>query len=88
MVDVRRKKTCTCRFWDLVDIPCRHAYAALSYRQQKQEDFVDDCYTRKMYALCYSFSISPINGVDMWSKVDRDDIHLLCTRKDQAEQRN
>jgi hypothetical protein len=27
------KKTCSCGFWELVGIPCRHAVAALEYRQ-------------------------------------------------------
>ncbi|XP_045821942.1 uncharacterized protein LOC123914813 [Trifolium pratense] len=29
-------------------------------------DFVDDCYSRDKYALCYGFAVSPINGMDMW----------------------
>jgi hypothetical protein len=28
------KKTCSCNFWDLVGIPCRHAVAALGYKSQ------------------------------------------------------
>lgn len=31
IVDVS-KRTCTCIFWDLVGIPCRHVCATLSYR--------------------------------------------------------
>ena len=34
IVDVS-KKSCTCNIWELVGIPCRHAVAALGYRQQK-----------------------------------------------------
>jgi hypothetical protein len=62
------KKTCTCNFWDLVGIPCRHAVCAISYQGKDPLDFVDDCYSREKYAASYGFAISAINGVDMWPK--------------------
>ncbi|XP_058733420.1 uncharacterized protein LOC131605036 [Vicia villosa] len=65
IVDIA-KRSCTCNFWELVGIPCRHAVAALGFRQQNPEDFVDDCYSRDTYKLCYGFPISPINGQEMW----------------------
>ncbi|XP_045810793.1 uncharacterized protein LOC123905209 [Trifolium pratense] len=65
IVDVS-KRTCFCNFWELVGIPCRHAVAAIGYRLKDPLDFVDDCYSRDKYALCYGFAVSPINGMDMW----------------------
>ncbi len=62
------KKTCTCNFWELVGIPCRHAVTAISYQGKEPLDYVDDCYSREKYAACYGFAISAINGVDMWPK--------------------
>ncbi|XP_058749183.1 uncharacterized protein LOC131622170 [Vicia villosa] len=73
VVDIA-KRSCTCNFWELVGIPCRHAIAALSFRQQNPEDFVDSCYHRDKYAICYSFAISPINGEEMWPEVEADPI--------------
>ncbi|KAI5406625.1 hypothetical protein KIW84_053096 [Lathyrus oleraceus] len=64
------KRSCSCNFWELVGIPCRHAVAALSYRKQNPDEFVDACYTREKFALCYGFSVSPINGQDMWPEVE------------------
>lgn len=64
------KRTCTCNFWQLVGIPCRHAIAAMGKRSQKPEDYVDDCYSRATYEKCYSYSVSAINGEDMWPVVD------------------
>ncbi|KAI5434457.1 hypothetical protein KIW84_021338 [Lathyrus oleraceus] len=69
IVDIA-KRSCSCNFWELVGIPCRHAVAALSYRKQNPDEFVDACYTREKFALCYGFSVSPINGQDMWPEVD------------------
>lgn len=39
------KRSCSCNFWELVGIPCRHVVTALSYRRQNPDDFIDDCYT-------------------------------------------
>jgi len=69
IVDVS-KRSCTCNLWELVGIPCRHAVAALGYRQQNPEDFVDDCYSKARYIDCYDNNVSPINGEDMWPEVD------------------
>ncbi|KAI5400993.1 hypothetical protein KIW84_065723 [Lathyrus oleraceus] len=69
IVDIA-KRSCSCNFWELVGIPCRHAVAALSYRKQNPDEFVDACYTREKFALCYGFSVSPINGQDMWPEVE------------------
>ncbi|XP_058741902.1 uncharacterized protein LOC131614317 [Vicia villosa] len=64
------KRTCSCNFWEQVGIPCRHDVAVLSYRKQNPDDFVDECYTREKFKLYYGFSVSPINGQDMWPKVE------------------
>ncbi|XP_058783990.1 uncharacterized protein LOC131658743 [Vicia villosa] len=73
IVDIANK-SCSCNFWELVRIPCRHAVSALSYRKQTPEDFVDECYTREKYAKCYGFSVSPINGQDMWPETEIEDM--------------
>ncbi|XP_058746525.1 uncharacterized protein LOC131619449 [Vicia villosa] len=73
IVDIS-KRSCSCNFWELVGIPCRHAVAALGFRQQNPEDFMDECYSRERYKLCYSFAVSPINGQDMWHEVESDEL--------------
>lgn len=67
------KKTCTCNFWELVGIPCRYAVAALGFRNQSPKDFVDDYYSNT-YKKCYGYNVSPINGKDMWPKVDMEEM--------------
>ncbi|XP_039682969.1 uncharacterized protein [Medicago truncatula] len=69
IVDIA-KRSCSCNFWEIVGIPCRHVVAALGKRKQRPEMFVDDYYSRSKYAMCYSFAISPINGMDMWPEVE------------------
>lgn len=36
--------------------------------------FVDACYSREKYALCYAFSVSPINGQEMWHEVQSEEL--------------
>ncbi|KAI5445222.1 hypothetical protein KIW84_013466 [Lathyrus oleraceus] len=47
----------------------RHVVTALIYRK-KLDDFVNECYTREKYAFYYGFYVSPINGQEMWPKVE------------------
>jgi hypothetical protein len=63
-------RTCSCNFWELVGIPCRHAVAAIGKRDGNPEDFVHECYSRKTYEACYSHNVSAINGQDMWPEVE------------------
>lgn len=65
---------CSCNFWDLVGIPCRHAVAAISYKGDSPDKYVHQYYKREAYELCYGHEISPINGQDMWPKTDNDQI--------------
>ncbi|XP_058725696.1 uncharacterized protein LOC131596990 [Vicia villosa] len=69
IVDIA-KRSCSCNFWQLVGIPCRHGVAALGFRQQNPELFVHECYSREKYSLCYGFPISPINGQEVWPIVE------------------
>jgi hypothetical protein len=83
IVDIS-KRTCSCNFWDLIGIPCRHAVAALGYRSHDPADFVDDYYSIETYKRCYSFAVSPINGQDMWLKpgdVETEEILLPSYKK-------
>jgi hypothetical protein len=68
------QRTCACGFWELVGIPCRHAVAALGYRQRNPEHYVHDCYSRRSYELCYGNAVSAINGMDMWPEVEEEEI--------------
>jgi hypothetical protein len=64
------KWTCTCNFWQLVGIPCRHAIAAMSFESRNPEDYVHACYLRATYEKCYNHGVSPINGQDRWPAPD------------------
>lgn len=73
VVDVRNN-TCTCRKWELIGIPCKHAIATL-YEMTKNSEDVGDIYrwVNKVYWLdtwknAYSYKVEPIKGRIMWPK--------------------
>ncbi|KAL5136377.1 hypothetical protein HKD37_10G026941 [Glycine soja] len=68
------KTSCSCNFWQLVGIPCRHAIAAINYKGEHAEDHVDKYYHRDTYKLCYSHSITTIDGRKKCSKTNDPDL--------------
>ncbi|GAU51502.1 hypothetical protein TSUD_413790 [Trifolium subterraneum] len=67
-------RTCSCNFWELVGIPCRHVVAAMSSKSHTPEDYVHYYYSRYAYVKCYSFSVTLINGEEMWPVVKGDEM--------------
>ena len=62
--------SCSCYFWDLVGIPCKHAVTAIHYKIENPEDYVHPYYKKNAYLACYGPEITPINGQQMWPKSD------------------
>ena len=42
-------KTCSCRSWDLNDIPCKYAITAIYTNIETPEDYIHPCYHRETY---------------------------------------
>lgn len=68
-VDLNRHY-CSCNFWELVGIPCRHACAGMSYSRHNPEDYVHRYYKRDAYIATYAHGISPINGQKLWEPTE------------------
>ncbi|XP_073119875.1 uncharacterized protein [Henckelia pumila] len=64
------KKSCSCRHWDLTGIPCKHAICALWFKHEDAETYVSHYYTTECYKICYSRSILPMNGPNLWPDCD------------------
>ncbi|GKV00257.1 hypothetical protein SLEP1_g12979 [Rubroshorea leprosula] len=65
-----RRRTCTCRKWDLSGIPCMHAVAAILYNNENVYDHVHPCYKVETFINIYSNFITPIRGAPQWEKSD------------------
>jgi len=68
------KQTCSCNFWELVGIPCRHAITAMPKTSKDPKDYVFDWYSREMYEKCYTHNVSAINGQDMWPEEECEEL--------------
>ncbi|XP_021715161.1 uncharacterized protein LOC110683116 [Chenopodium quinoa] len=62
-------KTCTCRKWDMLRIPCCHAVACVFFANKEAEQFFHPCYRREVYLTSYAGSIPPLAGERYWPKV-------------------
>ncbi|KAL6350228.1 hypothetical protein AAG906_004173 [Vitis piasezkii] len=59
------KRTCTCRGWEMLGIPCEHVAAVILSIGQNVVDFVQDWYKFPMQELIYSGSFFGIETHDM-----------------------
>ncbi|RVW82818.1 hypothetical protein CK203_051180 [Vitis vinifera] len=59
------KRTCTCRGWEMLGIPCEHAAVVILSIGQNVVDFVQDWYKFPMQELIYLGSFSGIETHDM-----------------------
>ena len=61
----------------LVGMPCKHAVAAIQFKNFKVVDYVNKYYSREIYGVCYGHKVVSINGMDIWP----DDIQPLKYKK-------
>ncbi|XP_058776094.1 uncharacterized protein LOC131650398 [Vicia villosa] len=54
------KHTCSCNFWDLIGIPCRHAISAIHRKVDDPIDYVHQYYHKSTYVKCYEEDITPL----------------------------
>ncbi|KAL5554796.1 hypothetical protein UlMin_042197 [Ulmus minor] len=60
--------TCACRKWQLIGIPCMHAFSCINLMNLDIYDFVHPFYKKEAYLAAYSPIIHGINGPNMWAK--------------------
>ena len=56
------KKTCSCRSWDLNDIPCKHAIIVIYTNIEKLEAYTHLCYQKETYIEIYNEVLPPMAG--------------------------
>ncbi|XP_058205102.1 uncharacterized protein LOC131319021 [Rhododendron vialii] len=73
IVDIELK-TCNCRKWDVIGIPCRHACAAMIKDRRKPEDFISPYFLTETFRKSYAYLINPIPDKSMWVRIEFEDI--------------
>ncbi|XP_060202807.1 uncharacterized protein LOC132631225 [Lycium barbarum] len=63
-------RTCSCREWDLIGIPCAHAISCIFSIRENPENFINDCYKKATQMRIYEPVIAPMDGPDMWETTD------------------
>ncbi|XP_048440371.1 uncharacterized protein LOC125477383 [Pyrus x bretschneideri] len=63
-------KTCSCRKYDLIGIPCNHAISAIHFKREKPEDYVNAYYSKARYLEVYSHLIMPMNDMSLWEDIE------------------
>ncbi|KAL0326461.1 UNVERIFIED_CONTAM: hypothetical protein Sradi_5215400 [Sesamum radiatum] len=61
-------RTCTCRIWQLLGIPCKHACSAIFNQNLQPEDMVHPYYNVDTYKQVYEHAILPISGQTLWTE--------------------
>ncbi|KAK8659640.1 hypothetical protein V6N13_029837 [Hibiscus sabdariffa] len=68
VVDLEQR-SCTCRKWDLIGIPCSHAASVFRLNNLRPEHFVSECYHNSTQLAIYSNMITPIKGPYQWAPI-------------------
>ncbi|XP_056683534.1 uncharacterized protein [Spinacia oleracea] len=63
-------RTCSCRKWHMLIIPCCHAIACIFFQNKEAEVFVDQCFRREEYLTAYAGSAPPIDGERYWPTIE------------------
>jgi hypothetical protein len=67
-------KTCDCRRWNLIGIPCHHAISCLRHERIPAESVLPSCYSVDAFGEAYGFNIWPCRDPTLWEKVDEIEI--------------
>jgi hypothetical protein len=60
------QKTCSCRYWQALGIPCRHACAALFTMSDEPNNYVNACFSIDQYKTTYQHVLPPVEHEFAW----------------------
>ncbi|GJW41070.1 pentatricopeptide repeat-containing protein [Tanacetum coccineum] len=59
-------RTCSCRMWQLSGLPCSHAIAVIFKLNRRAEEYVPDCFRKRMFHDAYHQYFTPVGGMSFW----------------------
>lgn len=59
-------RTCSCRRWEITEIPCEHAYGVMMTRGLEAQDFVAHWFRTTIWRQTYAEGIVPLWGAKFW----------------------
>lgn len=71
------KRNCTCRSWQLIDIPFPYANSTINHRQDDAYDYVDEYYKMTKFLVACQNKIQPVCREKFWKKTNREALEPL-----------
>ncbi|KAK0580131.1 hypothetical protein LWI29_036815 [Acer saccharum] len=65
LVDIE-KRTCSCREWDIFQLPCKHTIAVARFTKTNFNSFCHDYYSTSWLQTAYAPPINPVPYVSIW----------------------
>ncbi|KAG5581321.1 hypothetical protein H5410_051948, partial [Solanum commersonii] len=65
IVNLREKK-CTCRTWDLTEIPCPHAIKSMAHKKMIPKKEIHWYYSKEAALAVYKHKLQPVRGEPFW----------------------
>jgi len=67
-------RSCGCRQWDMIGIPCPHAISAILYHFAKPEQYLHRYYSVESYKKAYDPMIYLVPSEDQWVRTGQDEL--------------
>lgn len=64
-------RTCTCQQWQLTGMPCAHAIVAISFKNERPEEYVHQWLTMDTLNATYEHFIQPVPSQEYWTKTEQ-----------------
>ncbi|GJV02778.1 pentatricopeptide repeat-containing protein [Tanacetum coccineum] len=61
-----KRRTCTCRLWQLSGLPCPHAIAVIFKLNRRAEEYVPTCFRKQSFHDSYHQYLTPVGGMSFW----------------------
>jgi hypothetical protein len=68
-------RTCDCKRWQLIGIPCHHVVACCRKDRINPENLVHNCYTVDAFNKAYAYKLAPLRGRVFWENMNVVTIH-------------
>ncbi|MBA0737036.1 hypothetical protein Gogos_010519 [Gossypium gossypioides] len=63
------ENSCSCRNWEITDIPCIHTVIVIHLKYKNPKTYVDNYYTKETQFSIYFNFIKPVRGLKQWEPV-------------------
>lgn len=74
--------SCSCRSWDLIDIPCPHECCAIFDKGMNLKEFIHEFYFKDVYKRIYGHTIQPLYIKDSWPTNSEEILALVQKKND------